>query len=241
MVKKLVHGILRKFGYEVRRTHVVDPDEQRGFNSSYLSQIAQPKTVIDVGVGYGTEALYHAYPTAKFILVEPLTDYEDAINRITSNLDCKVYYKALSNAEGTMEMIVDTENLELSSFQTRTALAESGNNLCKRQVEVTTLDSIIRDNRDIQAPILLKVDTEGHELEVLEGGKDVLRIVDTVIAEVSVARRFEGSYTFEEFILFMKDHGFRVFDFLTVIHVGEELTPRYVDVVFKRESSLTSV
>jgi FkbM family methyltransferase len=207
---------------------------QRGFHASYLSRICQPKTVIDVGVGRGTPTLYQAYPTAKFILVEPLRDYESAIDEIAKKYDCIIYYKALGNTEGVREMNIDPSRLGWSSFKNRSALTRMGNPLQKRQVEVTTLDTICREHQGFERPILLKIDTEGYELEVLQGARDLLHLTDTVIAEVSVARRFEDGYSFEDLILLMKERGFYVYSFLTLAYVGAELRPRFTDIVFKR-------
>jgi hypothetical protein len=90
------------------------------------------------------------------------------------------------------------------------------------------------ESKDIVPPIVLNIDTEGHELEVLEGSVKSLKIIDIVIMEVSVAKRFENSYTFEEIIHFMKRHGFYVFSFLNIVHPENEQRTRFVEVVFKR-------
>ncbi|MEW6404723.1 MAG: FkbM family methyltransferase, partial [Chloroflexota bacterium] len=203
-MKEIINGILGKFGYGLHRTF--GSNLYAGFNSSFLSQLGKPRTVIDVGVGYGTHALYEAYPQARFILVEPLREYKDAIDKILKKYDCTVIYKAVGDAEGIQEFFVDVQDLQRSTFAGRTALTSTGDPIEKRTIEVTTLDTICREIPGIEQPILLKIDTEGHELSVLKGAGALLQIVDMVIAEVSVAERFEGSYEFEDLILFMKEH-----------------------------------
>jgi hypothetical protein len=123
----------------------------------------------------------------------------------------------------------------MSSAENRSSLTRTGNPLQKRQVEVTTLDTILRENQGFEIPILLKIDTEGYELKVLQGARELLRITDTVIAEVSVARRFEHGYSFEDLLIFMKDSGFYLYNFLTIAYVGDELRPRFTDIVFRKE------
>ena len=61
---------------------------------------------------------------------------------------------------------------------------------------------------------MLKVDMEGYELNVIRGRAAFLRRTDVVIAEVSFAERFSGSYSFAEFIAAMKEKVFYVFDLL---------------------------
>jgi FkbM family methyltransferase len=232
VVKRLIKSAVRRLGYEF--TPIEVPQVQRGFNSVYLKRVCQPKTVIDVGVGYGTFPLYEAYPTAQFILVEPLREYEPAISEIAKRFNCKTYYMAVGNHEGQMTITIEPNDLQRSSLKDRTKLTASPDATAQRQIQMITLDTIYRDNLQMQPPILLKVDTEGFELEVLEGAQELLPAIDTVIAEVSVAERFHGSYHFEDLLLFMRDHGFRVCDFLNTAYAEEEVTPRYVDIAFKR-------
>ena len=228
MFKRYVKSIFSQFGYEVHKKRTI------GFNPSYLSQICQPRTVIDVGVGHGTFPLYEAFPNAHFILIEPLKEYRDSINKIAKKYNCDIHYKAVGDKESQLEINIDTSNLQTSSFMDRTSLTKTKNPLRKITIEVTTLDIIYNQSPTIIEPILLKIDTEGYELSALKGAKSLLQLVNVVIAEVSVAKRFENSYEFEDIISFMNEKGFYVFSFLTLVHGEGELRQRFTDVVFKR-------
>jgi FkbM family methyltransferase len=238
MMKRLAKTILGNLGYEIHRC---SPHAPVGFHPAYLARIGQPQTVIDVGVGYGTYSLYEAFPHAKFILVEPLRDYEHVIEEIVKKYNCDIIHKAVGDKEGVREITVDTKDLEKSSFAVRTPLTATGNQLEKRLIEVITLDSILREASFLKQPILLKIDTEGHELSALQGSKSLLQITDTVIAEVSIAKRFEEGYEFEDLILFMKENGFYLFTVLGITHAIGELRPRFADIVFKRRPDTTEV
>lgn len=219
-------------GYEISR---VQPKAiEKGFNAPYLATLCRPRTVIDVGVGNGTYPLYEAYPKADFILVEPLEECDEVVATVESRYSCKAYHKAVGRTEGRVEFTVDLDDPEKSSFETRSRLTSRPHRLVKRSVEVTTLDAIARNNPRMERPILLKLDTEGHELDALAGATDLLQITDVVISEVSVAKRFEGGYRFEDILLFMKDHDFRFVDILAVAHAPGELGPRHMDVLFMR-------
>lgn len=237
-MKRLAKTILRKLGYEMHRR---SPSVSVGFDPSYLARIDQPQTVIDVGVGYGTYSLYEAFPHAKFILVEPLREYDRVIEEIAKEYNCDTIHKAVGDQEGVREITVDTKDLEKSSFAARTPLTATGNQLEKRLIEVITLDSILAKASSLKRPILLKIDTEGYELSALQGSKSLLQITDTVIAEVSIAKRFEEGYEFEDLILFMKENGFYLFTVLGITHAIGELRPRFADIVFKRRHDTTEV
>ncbi len=235
-MKQLVKSLLSRFGYTIHKKR--SADFLVGFQPTFLAKICQPQTVIDVGVGYGTVALYKAFPGAKFILVEPLIEYKSAIEKVMKNYDYVVYYKAVSDTSGRQEFIVDTKDFETSSLEVRTSLTTTGNFLEKRVVEVTTLDDIFSESLSIKRPILLKIDTEGHELKALQGANMLLQATDIVIAEVSIAKRFEDSYEFEELLLFMKEHGFYLLTSLNLTHLDGELRPRFADIVFNRRDNL---
>jgi len=230
MIKKLIKDTINKLGFEIRKNQI-------GFNPSYLSQLCQPRTVIDVGVGYGTFPLYKAFPEAFFILIEPLKEYKNAIEKIAKKYTCDIHYKAVGDKECKREINIATGSLTKSSFLRKTLPTISEKSLEKRMVEVTTLDTIFRETPTIKGPILLKIDTEGYELSVLKGAKSLLQIVDIVIAEVSIAKRFENSYRFEDFISFMNENGFHVFSFLRILHPSGEIKTRFADIVFKHSSN----
>ncbi len=224
MIKKIIRVALGKLGYEIRRK------DKSGFYASYLSQICKPKTVFNVGVGYGTPELYKAYPAASFFLIEPLLEFQNTLERLSGEINCRIYCKAIGATAGTKEINIEM-NPELASFKDR---PRTDAPLGKRQVEVTTLDAIFRENPDIETPILLKVDVEGCELEVLEGAKQLLQLTDIVIVEASVAKRFENSCAFEDVILFMKENGFAIFDFLSVCRGEGKIGTNLIDVAFRK-------
>ena len=74
-----------------------------------------------------------------------------------------------------------------------------------------------------------------YELEVIKGGDEFLRRIDVVIAEVSVAPRFEGAYGFAELIAAMDQRGFEVFDFLRLSYVRGGAGTQFADIAFKRK------
>lgn len=231
MIKKLLRNIFGQFGYEIhkRRTGEV------GFNSTYLSSVCNPDLVVDVGVGFGTHALYEAYPSADLILVEALTEYQDAIEPICNKYDAEVIYKGLGKEEGSLKISFDKNDLQKASFFERTKLTKNKGEVVSKTIEVTTLDALL-STRDISnKTVLLKIDVEGAELDVLKGGMRSLPHIDYVIIETSLAKRFEGSYEFEDLIKFMSDQGYHVYSFLTMPFPVKEPRQRFTDILFSRK------
>jgi FkbM family methyltransferase len=233
MLKKIVDTVFGKFGYQIikkggaGRLNLYDPH--------YLSKICTPETVIDVGVGHGTDPLYKAFPSAYFILIEPINEYQSSINEILAKYEGTVYYKAVGQKRGTLELDVDLDNLELSSLFERTKLTETkGHRVEKRKIEMATLDGLLNPPNNLERPLILKIDTEGNELNVLKGAGLLLESTDFVIVEASIAKRFENSYEFDELITFMAEKGFKLFSILSITHLAEEIRPRFADVIFAK-------
>ena len=117
-------------------------------------------------------------------------------------------------------------------------LTRTGSALKKREIEVTTLDTLLESHPGLERPLLLKIDTEGYELNVIRGGAAFLRQTDVVIAEVSVAERFSGSYDFAEFITAMGEHGFDVHDFLHLSYRCDNTGTQLADIAFVNRAKL---
>lgn len=226
MFKKL----LRACGYDLRR---------RRWTPTHLARLIDARTVVDVGVAFGTWELYRAFPQAHFLLVEPLRDYEPDLQKIAAQYRCDIVYKALGEAEERREINVDPHILTRSSLHERTALTCTGSPLETREIEVTTLDKLLECHPNLERPLLLKIDTEGFELNVIRGGEQFLQHTDVVIAEVSIAERFAGSYAFAEFIAAMDERGFAVHDVLRLSYRRDGAGAQMADIAFVPRARLT--
>ena len=80
---------------------------------------------------------------------------------------------------------------------------------------------------------LIKIDTQGSELDILEGGKDIVSRTSIIILEVSFIEHNIGSPTAEQTLDYMKDIGFT-----KKMSIGEHYDENKLvqeDIVFVRE------
>jgi FkbM family methyltransferase len=188
-----------------------------------------PRTVIDVGANVGTPPFYEAFPNAFLVLAEPLAECEPELRHVLSRRRGLYLPVAVGKSVGSVCINVEPRKSGKSSILPRTDLTATGDELQQRQVPLTTLDAVFAEH-SLEPPFGLKVDTEGYEIDVLEGATELLRQTQFVIAEVSIADRFVGGYSFADFIAIMDARGFRVRD---VLRGGA----RYADVMFSPSGS----
>jgi FkbM family methyltransferase len=79
-------------------------------------------------------------------------------------------------------------------------------------VECTTLDQFAKDSRLDQIDYL-KIDTQGTELEVLRGGKQILGRTAIIRIEVEFVELYENQPLFCDVVQELAPHGFRFVDF----------------------------
>lgn len=85
--------------------------------------------------------------------------------------------------------------------------------------------------------VLLKLDTQGYDLEVLRGGESYLKQVQIVVTEVSMLPLYEGTARFEDMLAYLKSYGFEL---TGLFPVNRDADFRIIeaDCVFAKLSSL---
>lgn len=153
------------------RRRIADEAEWGEHELDALAQIMAPGgTAVDVGANQGFFAYAFSRLAARVEAFEPNPDYA-AFAQAMLGPRARVHAVALSNRSGTAEFVVpvSVEGMALHlGGSLKAATAEQGE-VQRFQVEVRTLDSY--GFSDVR---VVKVDVEGSELEVLEGGRETI-------------------------------------------------------------------
>jgi len=178
----------------------------------FLSQFAvENPIVLDVGANEGnySEAVLRICPRAKVFAFEPsqnarskLVKKFDADNRVT------VLPYALSSTNSRQTLWSDAPGSGLASL-TRRNLNHFGIDFNHvEEIEVITLDAWTKE-MNIR-PDMLKIDVEGHELDVLKGSINTLRYLKIVQFEFGGCNIDTRTF-FQDFWYFLRDLDFDLY------------------------------
>ncbi|HEY0976147.1 MAG TPA: FkbM family methyltransferase [Flavobacteriales bacterium] len=189
-------------------------------------------TFLDVGANNGQSALLYAetHPKAEIHSFEPVAATFDLLVRNTraeERIHCHRY--ALGSSTGQARM---------SSMGTDRMNRILGAEAAAEQVEVMpmiTLDDFLAQRR-IERVSYLKIDTEGHDLEVLEGASGALRDqrIDLVELEAGMNPHNTFHVPFHELAVRMAQDGYALFGIYHQTHEWKTRSPqmRRCDPVF---------
>jgi hypothetical protein len=88
-------------------------------------------------------------------------------------------------------------------------------------------------------PDMIKVDVQGAELKVLNGGQAVLAAANVVMLEVSLIQEYIGGPLFAEVISYMAERGLMVHDICTIFRNTCNQAMNEADIIFVRTGAVT--
>lgn len=209
-----------------------------------------PSWILDVGANVGdvSEAALISYPQCRVICFEPVkTTFEVLQKRLAPYGDRAVLInEALSDENGTCE-------INITSFHGANYIALQSDfhkdlnphvyEMGREVIKIARLDDIATTIGDQKIDVM-KIDVEGHELNVLKGGMNFIRDrVDTIIIEISLMRdqSWEEQSVAKIFTL-LDGLGFKLINLFDIHHVSnggdKNLMCVQVDCVFRHKNNL---
>lgn len=188
------------------------PNESPGidFVSEITSRLPrlEIKVIFDVGAHVGLTALEFSdrFPKAAIFVFEPsLRNFKSLQQTLVGKPEIKAFRIGLSSEAKTAKLLLDPDHPSMA----RLSHADGG-----ESVELDTLDHFCAEQGLSQIDIL-KIDTEGHEIEVLQGAKGLLQRHGVKIIKAEVAVDPDSSYhtPFSALCDLLHPLGYRLFGF----------------------------
>lgn len=160
------------------------------------------KTIFDVGACQGEFSLCVSsqHEDLEFYLFEANPIYDP----ILSKLPFRYFINLLSDEGGRIREFYNGNNTGDSYYKETTRIYDS---LSSIKLETSTLFELI-DAERLPLPDLIKLDTQGSEIDVLTGMGAFLKKVKLVLCECPILNYNQGAPNFSEYINFFKERDF---------------------------------
>lgn len=178
------------------------------------------KTVLDVGANLGQTAksFEESFPKSKIYCIEPILSTFNELKNNTTKMNVSCYNLALGSENGTIDVKINlsvgnqTMNSLVQKNQDSNKFKEGPDDFTIEKITVQKLSDFCKSN-SISHIDYLKIDTEGYDLEVLKGGKELLidKLIDFVEVEVSMNPENKFHVDFFEVKEFLEDCDYRLF------------------------------
>lgn len=175
--------------------------------------------IIDIGAydGKTSQLFSKAFPEINILAFEANPEVcKSAIKILSPNTKIHLSNYAISNENKTMSFYITSNHV--SSSLNRIDQSEVNKTDYKKELDIThkvevearKLDDFTAD-KDI---VLLKIDTQGHELEVLEGAKETLKRTRFILIEMSNHNMYEQGCKYYEVDAWLRTNNFSLTDMI---------------------------
>lgn len=237
-MKQLVNGILGIFG--LRLTRRTSPSRRQNEKNNMFQGLRRfhalgipIHTVIDVGAAAGLWSLrtLEFWPECSFVLFEPLDERRSELERLVQEHTKFFYVPCAAGADaGSVEFRI-APDLDGSGVA-----ASSLSSSQIRSVPVRRLDAEIQ-RLGVSGPFIIKLDTHGFEMPILEGCSKIMADVELFIIECYGFRIADGSLLLWEMCREMDKLGYALFDLVDVMHRPKDGAFWQCDAFFIRKSN----
>lgn len=174
-------------------------------NINLITKYFTPTTILDIGANVGQfyKEIKTYYPGAYIFSIEAAKECEQELSRVNSNYLITALYK---------------EETEIEFFKNKKDLTSSGNsiyrenteffndnNILIEKVKTKRLDDIFTNDSEFD---LIKIDTQGSEIDIMEGGKLLCSKAKGILLEVSLEEYNLGQPLIDEVTEYMKSINF---------------------------------
>ena len=226
-----INRVLEPIGLRLMRTNA--PVRNFALFFKHLKSLGfEVKTVIDVGIAFGTSPIYDAFPRAKYFLVEPVAECRPVLEQLKQRLDAEYFLVAAGAEDGEITFNVHDDISGSSIFAQVEGKALDGE---ARKTPIRRLDSLLPEK--LEHPVFIKVDTQGAEIEVLKGLGSRINEIDLMILETTMMPMRHGIPQFADIVRFCDEAGFAVYDVLEGHMRSLDGALAQIDLAFIRKDS----
>ena len=185
--------------------------------------------IADIGTYRGdfTSDLIHGFPRARAVLFEPTPNsFSYLLKKFADNPLVRVVNCAISNYDG------DDIFYLLEDGATNSLLYPVNQNVSEIKASVKTLDKFWQEESNFQQLDILKIDTQGNDLKVLQGAREVIKQYSPcILVEAIFIELYQTQNSYYEIIKYMQEYEYSLANILN-IHYSEKGVLAFADLFF---------
>lgn len=181
-----------------------------------ISEISEHdvSVVIDVGANVGQFGfdLRKAGYSGQIYSFEPTTNaFQELVKTSRNDRDWHIFRVALGSINGAARINISGNSSLSSSFlkvnPKHLEIFPNSHTISQEEVTVNTLDTVFSENFIDPNKVLLKIDTQGFELEVLRGALKALEFIPLCFLEISITELYEEEPKMLEILNLLNEYG----------------------------------
>lgn len=229
-----IKHFINRFGYDIR------------YHRPFFDNIVKPlgiQTILDIGANDGMYAkeMNERFPTAKIFAFEPLSDCFARLSEVAKVHTAIIPLNTGLGSEHGSFLIERSSFHPSSSLLPMSALHKAlypKSAISKKEkISITRLDDIAK-TIDIKQPLMIKIDVQGYEGKVIEGGTETLRKASVIQIETSFFALYESQPLFNDIAEHMRSLGFSYYGALQTHYSKKTGLPMYEDSIFISNATL---
>ena len=168
-----------------------------------------PNAILDVGAHTGQFYGWAkpVWPDSVIWMIESNKLHESVLKNLTRNNSDEYLITALGDEEREVTFYTrsDKPHTEGNSYYKEANYWDIPQLVQTSTMKLQTLDTIFTGDTTFE---VIKLDTQGSELDIMMGGKNLCKKASVIILEISYIEHNEGAPLYNEVLDFMKDFGF---------------------------------
>lgn len=210
------------FGLDIKKYEIINKYEKL-----ILSRMKSSKPIIfDIGAHHGAWAnrIHEIFPESTVYCFEP---FSKSLRCLKENLNeewAKIYDFGISDREESVSLKINKASATNSLLALNIDAHEKWNNANIQAVsneicKFNSLDNVIK-LLNISKVDLLKIDVQGAEFKVLQGGLESIMSgkVNFILMEIIHANTYEGQKTTLEYLKLSNEYGFETLGFYDIVY-----------------------
>lgn len=207
LVKKAIKYGFRLIDIDIRKIPAYETNKFTWLKDYNINAI------IDIGANVGQFALEinKFLPDAKILSFEPLKDAYNELLKLSNRIkNLKTFNVALGDIDETKKIFKNKFSPSSSIMEMADLHKEAfpfTNEVNREEIIIKRLDYIVAQE-ELKPEILIKLDVQGYEDKVIQGGMNTFKKATIVICEVSFYELYKGQLLFNEILDIFKNMGF---------------------------------